>query len=107
MSNNIAVSGGRASAALAVEAGRARTLVGGAIGHFIEWYDGAIYGLLAGIFATQMFPASSPTASLIASFSAFAIGFIGRPVGAFVLSPLADIYMAAGRCSPRPSSWPA
>jgi len=92
MSNNIAVSGGRASAALAVEAGRARTLVGGAIGHFIEWYDWAIYGLLAGIFATQMFPASSPTASLIASFSAFAIGFIGRPVGAFVLSPLADKY---------------
>ena len=30
--------------------------------------------------------------SLIAAFSAFAIGFIGRPIGAFVLSPLADKY---------------
>jgi hypothetical protein len=27
-----------------VKAGKTRTLVGGAIGHFIEWYDWAIYG---------------------------------------------------------------
>src|SRR5689334_1939476 len=72
--------------------GRQRTLWGGAIGHFIEWYDWAIYGFLAGVFAGQMFPASSPTASLIASFAAFAIGFLGRPIGAFVLSPLSDKY---------------
>ncbi len=72
--------------------GRGKTIVGGAIGHFIEWYDWAIYGLLAGLFASQMFPAGDPAASLIASYSAFAIGFIGRPIGAFVLSPLADKY---------------
>ena len=71
---------------------RGRVLVGGAIGHFIEWYDWGIYGFLAGVFAGQMFPAEDATASLIASFSAFAIGFIGRPVGAFVLSPMADVY---------------
>lgn len=70
--------------------GRGRILVGGAIGHFIEWFDWGIYGFLAGVFAGQMFPAGSAAASLIASFSVFAIGFIGRPVGAFVLSPLAD-----------------
>jgi MHS family alpha-ketoglutarate permease-like MFS transporter len=39
-----------------------------------------------------MFPASDPAVSLIASFAAFAIGFLGRPIGAFVLSPLADKY---------------
>jgi MHS family alpha-ketoglutarate permease-like MFS transporter len=71
---------------------RAKTIFGGSIGHFIEWYEWSIYGLLAGIFAVQMFPADDPTASLIASFSAFAIGFAGRPIGAFVLSPLADKY---------------
>jgi len=76
----------------AAGSGRARTLVGGAIGHFVEWYDWSIYGFLAGIFASQMFPANDPTASLIASFAAFAIGFIGRPIGAIVLSPLADRY---------------
>ncbi|RYB06578.1 MFS transporter [Lichenibacterium ramalinae] len=76
----------------AVSGRRGRTLIGGAIGHFIEWYDWGIYGFLAGVFAAQMFPADNATASLIASFSAFAIGFIGRPIGAFVLSPLADKY---------------
>src|SRR2546430_367138 len=75
-----------------VPVGRLKTLGGGAIGHFIEWYDWSIYGFLAGIFAGQMFPAADPTAALVASFAAFAVGFIGRPVGAFVLSPLADIY---------------
>ncbi|RYB04340.1 MFS transporter [Lichenibacterium ramalinae] len=82
----------RAGLAPGTDVGRGRILLGGAIGHFIEWYDWAIYGFLAGVFAVQMFPADSAAASLIASFSAFAIGFIGRPVGAFVLSPLADKY---------------
>jgi MHS family alpha-ketoglutarate permease-like MFS transporter len=75
-----------------VAVGRLKTLGGGAIGHFIEWYDWSIYGFLAGIFAGQMFPAADPTAALVQSFAAFAVGFIGRPIGAFVLSPLADIY---------------
>jgi len=90
MSERIGVSG-PATPRLA-DAGRTRTLVGGAIGHFIEWYDWSIYGLLAGVFASQMFPARDATASLVASFSVFAVGFIGRPIGAFVLSPLADKY---------------
>jgi len=88
-----------AEASLAVNApagadtpSKARTIVGGSVGHFIEWYDWSIYGFLAAVFARQMFPASSATAALIASFSAFAIGFLGRPIGAIVLCPLADKY---------------
>jgi MHS family alpha-ketoglutarate permease-like MFS transporter len=71
---------------------RGKTIVGGAIGHFIEWYDWSIYGFLAGLFAGQMFPSGDPTVSLILAYSAFAVGFIGRPIGALVLSPLADKY---------------
>ncbi len=67
-----------------------RTILGGAIGHFIEWYEFALYGFLGGVLAAHIFPATDPAASLIASFSAFAIGFLGRPIGAFVLSPLCD-----------------
>ena len=67
-------------------------ILGGSIGHFIEWYDWAIYGLLAGVFSQQMFPAHDKLTSLIAAYSAFAIGFAGRPIGAFVLSPMADKY---------------
>ena len=72
--------------------GRVKTLIGGSIGHFIEWFDWAIYGLMAAVIAGQMFPATDPAVSLISSLSAFAIGFIGRPIGAIVLSPMADKY---------------
>jgi MHS family alpha-ketoglutarate permease-like MFS transporter len=71
---------------------RGKTIFGGSIGHFIEWYDWSIYGFLAAIFAGQMFPSGNASASLIASFSAFALGFLGRPIGALVLCPLADRY---------------
>ena len=74
-----AISAGGASTGLA---GRQRTFWGGASGHFIEWYDWSIYGFLAGVFASRMFPATDPTVSLIASFSAFVVGFLSRPVGA-------------------------
>jgi len=72
--------------------GRVKTLIGGSIGHFIEWFDWSIYGLMAGVIAGQMFPSADPSVSLISSLSAFAIGFIGRPIGAIVLSPMADKY---------------
>lgn len=80
------------AAASAKPVGRVRTLFGGSVGHFIEWYDWSIYGFLAAVFAGQMFPAGDAVASLIAGFSAFAIGFLGRPIGALVLCPLADKY---------------
>ncbi|KQR77085.1 hypothetical protein ASG35_12530 [Burkholderia sp. Leaf177] len=69
---------------------RFKTLLAGSVGHLIEWYDWSIYGLMTAIFAQQIFPASSLAASLIASYSVFAIGYVGRPLGAFLLSPLAD-----------------
>jgi MFS transporter, MHS family, alpha-ketoglutarate permease len=71
-------------------AGRYRTILGGALGHFIEWYEFALYGFLGSVLAGQIFPATDPAAALIASFSVYAIGFLGRPIGAFVLSPLCD-----------------
>jgi MFS transporter, MHS family, alpha-ketoglutarate permease len=76
----------------AATASRARTLTGGAIGHFIEWFDWTIYGLLASVFAAQFFPSSDPMTSLLLSYGAFALGFGARPVGSLVLSPLADRY---------------
>jgi MHS family alpha-ketoglutarate permease-like MFS transporter len=71
---------------------RFKAIFGGAFGNFVEWYDFAIYGFLAATLADQIFPNSDHNVSLLASFGAFAIGFIGRPIGALVLSPLADRY---------------
>src|SRR5215218_6155138 len=64
----------------------------GTIGNFVEWYDWYIYGLLAAIFAGQIFPSESEIASLIAAFVTYAIGFIVRPASGIIISPLADRY---------------
>lgn len=72
--------------------GRTKNLVAGTVGHFVEWYDWYVYGLLAAIFSAQIFPSHSAFASLIAAFLTYAIGFIVRPMSGIIISPLADRY---------------
>lgn len=67
-------------------------LLAGTIGHFVEWYDWYIYGLLAAVFAPQIFPSHSAFASLIAALLTYAIGFVVRPFSGIIVSPLADRY---------------
>ena len=67
-------------------------MLAGTIGHFVEWYDWYIYGLLAAVFAPQIFPSHSPFASLIAALLTYAIGFVIRPFSGIIVSPLADRY---------------
>lgn len=71
---------------------RSINLVAGTIGHFVEWYDWYIYGLMAAIFAQQIFPSDSSFASLIAALLTYAIGFVVRPFSGIIISPLADKY---------------
>ena len=68
------------------------TMLGGAFGNLIEWYDWTIYGLLSSVFAGQIIPANDPATSLIGVLLTFAIGFLARPLGSILLSPLADRY---------------
>src|SRR5690349_8003554 len=65
-------------------------MVAGTIGHFVEWYDWYIYGLLAAVFSSQIFPSDSPFASLIAALLTYAVGFVVRPLSGIIISPLAD-----------------
>ncbi|MET4053008.1 MHS family alpha-ketoglutarate permease-like MFS transporter [Frigoribacterium sp. PvP054] len=71
---------------------RKANLVAGTVGHFVEWYDWYIYGLLAAVFSSQIFPSESAFASLIAAFLTYAIGFLVRPLSGIIISPLADKY---------------
>jgi MHS family alpha-ketoglutarate permease-like MFS transporter len=68
------------------------TVAGGMIGNIVEWYDWTIYGLLSSVFAGQFFPSGNATAALLLTLGTFALGFLMRPVGSIVLSPLADRY---------------
>ena len=65
-------------------------MIAGTIGHFVEWYDWYIYGLLAAVFSAQIFPSDSAFASLVAALLTYAIGFVVRPLSGIIISPLAD-----------------
>src|SRR6201981_1441070 len=61
-----------------------------AIGNLLEWYDFGIYAYLASLIATKFFPGSDPTASLLAAFAAYGVGFLARPLGGVVIGRLGD-----------------
>jgi MHS family proline/betaine transporter-like MFS transporter len=67
-----------------------RTITAVVIGNVLEWYDFVVYGYFATTIALKFFPASDETASLMAAFAAFGIGFIFRPLGAIVIGPIGD-----------------
>lgn len=69
---------------------RTNTLLAGIAGNVLEWYDFAVYGFFAPVFAKLFFPSEDPTVSLIASFGAFAAGFLMRPVGAAFFGYIGD-----------------
>jgi len=69
-----------------------RTVLAGVIGNVMEWYDFAVYGYFAAILGQNFFPSDDPTTSTIASFGAFAAGFVVRPFGAIVFGHIGDKY---------------
>ncbi len=61
------------------------------IGSALEYYDYFIYAAVAGtIFPQLFFPSGNPTVAMVASMATFGVGYIARPIGAFVLGHLGD-----------------
>ncbi|VIO79791.1 Proline/betaine transporter [Bradyrhizobium ivorense] len=67
-----------------------RAIWAAAIGNLLEWYDFGVYAYLAGLIATKFFPNTDPTASLLAAFAAYGVGFLARPLGGIVIGRLGD-----------------
>ncbi|OCG93457.1 MFS transporter, partial [Xanthomonas euvesicatoria] len=63
-----------------------------ALGNAMEWFDFGVYGYLAVTLGQVFFPASNPTAQLIATFATFTVAFLVRPIGGMVFGPLGDRY---------------
>lgn len=68
-----------------------RLILIGLIGNVMEWYDFAVYGYFAGTIGRLFFPADRPVISLIASFGAFAAGFLVRPLGGILFGRIGDL----------------
>jgi MHS family alpha-ketoglutarate permease-like MFS transporter len=69
---------------------RGRQILGGAAGNLIEWYDWYAYSAFALYFAPRFFPQGDALAQLLNTAGIFAIGFLVRPVGGWVLGIYAD-----------------
>ena len=68
-----------------------RAVVASTIGTSIEWYDFFLYGTAAAlVFPKLFFPHSSPYAGTLASFATFFVGFLARPLGAWVFGHFGD-----------------
>lgn len=67
-----------------------RIVIAGLAGNVMEWYDFGTYGFFAATIGALFFPAHDPMVSLLASFAVFAIGFLGRPLGALVFGHIGD-----------------
>lgn len=61
-------------------------------GNVLEWFDFAVYGYLAPIIAQQFFPAGNELASILLTYSVFAIGFLVRPLGAIIFGHIGDTW---------------
>ena len=72
------------------ETSLSRNIAGAAAGNVIEWYDFAIYAYLAPVLAKLFFPSDDPLESLIATFGAFAAGYIAGPIGALFFGHVGD-----------------
>jgi len=69
---------------------RVRSIFGGSVGNLIEWYDWYAYSAFAIYFAPAFFPADDPTTQLLKQAAVFAVGFLMRPIGGWVLGRYAD-----------------
>jgi MHS family proline/betaine transporter-like MFS transporter len=75
-----------------ITAGGWRIVLLASLGGTLEFYDFVIFGIFARDIADAVFPNASPIVSLMASFAAFAAGYLARPIGGIVLSHYGDRY---------------
>ena len=68
----------------------AKAVFRGSVGNAVEWYDWFVYANFALYFAGQFFPEGDRTAQLMNTAAVFAVGFLARPLGGWLLGRVAD-----------------
>lgn len=67
-----------------------RAVVAAALGNGMEWFDFGVYAYLAVVLGKVFFPDATGAVQQLATFGAFAVAFLIRPVGGAVFGPLGD-----------------
>ncbi|MDR5758602.1 MFS transporter [Caballeronia sp. LZ035] len=66
-------------------------LMAAMIGNVLEYYDFIVYAFLAATLARNFFQGDK-YGGLLASFAAFGVGFLARPVGGAIIGRIADVH---------------
>jgi MFS family permease len=70
-----------------------RAAASGWIGSALEYYDFFIYATAASLIFPQIFfPSANPTVAIVASLATYGVGYVARPIGAFVLGHWGDTH---------------
>ena len=69
---------------------RLRSIFSGSVGNLVEWYDWYVYAAFSLYFAQVFFPAGDRTTQLLNTAAIFAVGFLMRPLGGWLLGRYAD-----------------
>lgn len=76
---------------LVVDTRKVRTAISGTVvGNFMEWFDFGIYGYLAVTMTTVFTEGLPKETGLLVTLLGFAVSYLVRPLGGFVLGPLGD-----------------
>src|SRR2546428_93943 len=67
-----------------------RVVIAASVGNIIKWYDFYIFGSLASILAVKFFEKGHPVAAFLSTVAIFSVGFLIRPLGAFLFGWLGD-----------------
>ena len=69
---------------------RLRSIFSGSVGNLVEWYDWYVYAAFSLYFAQAFFPKGDRTSQLLNTAAIFAVGFLMRPLGGWLLGRYAD-----------------
>lgn len=69
---------------------RLRSIFSGSVGNLVEWYDWYVYAAFSLYFARAFFPEGDLTGQLLRTAAIFAVGFLMRPLGGWLLGRYAD-----------------
>jgi len=76
----------------AFDANSRKAIAAACIGNMLEWYDFGVYAYLATLLALKFFPGTDNTAALLATFAAYGVGFLARPLGGIIIGRMGDTH---------------
>jgi MFS transporter, MHS family, alpha-ketoglutarate permease len=69
---------------------RLRSILAGSAGNLVESFDWFVYAAFGLYFSEIFFPGGDPTTQLLNTAAVFGVGFLARPLGAWIMGLYGD-----------------